>query len=66
MTTKTSLASKPESDEYAPYYEKYISLVPDGDILSHPGEAGAANRSAAFCASGSKRETSATLRESGV
>jgi hypothetical protein len=34
MTAKTSLASKPESDEYAPYYEKYISLVPDQDILT--------------------------------
>jgi hypothetical protein len=25
--------TRPESDEYAPYYGKYVSLVPDGDIL---------------------------------
>src|SRR3984893_4144395 len=27
------IATRPESGEYAPYYGKYISLVPDGDIL---------------------------------
>lgn len=25
--------SRPASDEYAPYYHRYISLVPDGDLL---------------------------------
>ena len=25
---------RPEPTEYAPYFERYISLVPDGDILS--------------------------------
>ena len=25
--------SRPESNEYAPYYDKYVSLVPEGDIL---------------------------------
>ena len=25
--------TRPAASEYAPYYEKYISLVPDGDIL---------------------------------
>lgn len=24
---------RPQSDEYAPYYERYVRLVPDGDIL---------------------------------
>jgi hypothetical protein len=27
-------AIRPESGEYAPYYGKYVSLVPEGDILS--------------------------------
>src|SRR4029077_8995046 len=27
--------ARPESGEYAPYYDKYISLVPDGDIVRH-------------------------------
>lgn len=26
-------ATKPGADEYAPYYERYIGLVPDGDII---------------------------------
>jgi len=34
MTTKTSPIRKPDSNEYAPYYQKYISLVPDADILT--------------------------------
>ncbi len=34
MNVETSAASKPAPDEYAPYYGKYISLVPDGDILA--------------------------------
>ena len=27
-------ATRPEADEYAPYYEKYISLVPQGDVVN--------------------------------
>jgi len=30
--------SRPEAGEYAPYYERYIALVPDGDIVSILGE----------------------------
>jgi uncharacterized damage-inducible protein DinB len=26
--------ARPEHDEYAPYYEKYVSLVPDGNIVA--------------------------------
>jgi hypothetical protein len=33
MKSSQSIASRPESNEYAPYYGKYISLVPAGDIL---------------------------------
>ena len=33
MTTNQLVATRPESNEYAPYYDKYISLVPEGDIL---------------------------------
>jgi len=25
--------SKPRADEYAPYYERYVSLVPEGDVV---------------------------------
>ena len=28
------VSARPESGEYAPYYERYVSLVPDGDILA--------------------------------
>ncbi|MGO9269951.1 MAG: DinB family protein [Terriglobia bacterium] len=28
------MTTRPEATEYAPYYGKYISLVPDGDILA--------------------------------
>jgi hypothetical protein len=28
------MTMRPESTEYAPYYEQYIRLVPDGDIIS--------------------------------
>ena len=28
-----STATKPATDEYAPYYERYIALVPTGDII---------------------------------
>ena len=27
------MLKKPESNEYAPYYEKYVSSVPEGDLL---------------------------------
>ena len=30
----TSGATRPEKSEYLPYYERYISLVPEGDVLS--------------------------------
>ena len=33
MTTNQLVATRPESNEYAPYYGKYVSLVPEGDIL---------------------------------
>ena len=33
MTTNQA-SRRPESTEYAPYYEKYIALVPSGHILS--------------------------------
>ncbi|PYS82065.1 MAG: hypothetical protein DMF67_14395 [Acidobacteria bacterium] len=25
--------ARPETNEYAPYYEKYVSLVPDADVV---------------------------------
>jgi hypothetical protein len=31
----SQIPTRPESNEYLPYYEKYINLVPDGDILMH-------------------------------
>jgi hypothetical protein len=33
MESSQLLATRPESNEYAPYYGKYVSLVPHGDIL---------------------------------
>ncbi|MGA9814974.1 MAG: DinB family protein, partial [Terriglobales bacterium] len=33
MKSDAAVMGRPESNEYAPYYGKYISLVPDGDIL---------------------------------
>jgi len=33
MNAKTPVIGKPQSDEYVPYYENYIALIPDGDIL---------------------------------
>ncbi|HTD83962.1 MAG TPA: DinB family protein [Gemmatimonadaceae bacterium] len=30
----TSGATRPEKSEYLPYYERYISLVPEGDVIS--------------------------------
>jgi DinB superfamily len=32
--TPVLASSRPDPSEYAPYYEKYISLVPSGDIVS--------------------------------
>ncbi len=34
MTTSAAAMSRPESSEHAPYYERYTSLVPEGDIVS--------------------------------
>ena len=34
MTTKEVIVSRPDSNEYAPYYERYISLVKSDDILA--------------------------------
>ncbi len=34
MTLSQLVVARPESNEYAPYYGKYVSLVPAGDILS--------------------------------
>jgi len=34
MTTSAAAMSRPESSEHAPYYERYTSLVPAGDIVS--------------------------------
>jgi hypothetical protein len=34
MKSATAPSVRPESGEYAPYYVKYVSLVPDGDILA--------------------------------
>ncbi len=28
------MISKPDAAEYMPYYEKYIALVPDGDVMA--------------------------------
>ena len=33
MKSSQLIANRPEPNEYAPYYGKYVSLVPDGDIL---------------------------------
>lgn len=34
MTAPRTARARPVSGEYASYYEKYVSLVPDGDILA--------------------------------
>lgn len=39
--SKPSLA-RPASTEYAPYHDKYISLIPDGDIIETLGQQGRA------------------------
>jgi len=33
MNSITAVSARPQPDEYAPYYQKYVSLVPEGDIL---------------------------------
>jgi DinB superfamily len=33
MNSTLAIINRPESGEYAPYYGKYVSLVPHGDIL---------------------------------
>ncbi len=30
--------NKPDTTEYPPYYGKYVSLVPDGDIVTVLGQ----------------------------
>ena len=34
MRTFSSVINRPDKSEYDPYYERYISLVPDGDVIS--------------------------------
>jgi hypothetical protein len=34
----TAAIARPHSSEYAPYYEKYVSRVPDGDIVGTLGK----------------------------
>jgi hypothetical protein len=34
MTTSATAVARPASSEYASYYERYTSLVPEGDIVS--------------------------------
>jgi uncharacterized damage-inducible protein DinB len=34
MMPKRAPVTRPQSDEYAPYYEKYVSLIASDDILS--------------------------------
>lgn len=34
MATPKAALNRPGSDEYAPYYEKYVSLVPEGDVIT--------------------------------
>jgi hypothetical protein len=36
----TLARSRPDATEFAPYYQKYVSLVPDGDIVSLLRESG--------------------------
>ncbi len=33
MNSKSAIIGRPESNEYAPFYGTYVSLVPDSDIL---------------------------------
>ncbi len=34
MIPKRAAVTRPQSDEYAPFYEKYVSLIPGEDIVS--------------------------------
>jgi DinB superfamily len=34
MKSTTAISARPQPGEYVPYYEKYVSLVPDQDILA--------------------------------
>jgi uncharacterized damage-inducible protein DinB len=34
----TSATERPASDEYAPYFEQYVSLVPEGDVVARLGQ----------------------------
>ena len=34
MSTSASLVGRPESTEHAEYYSRYISLVPEDDLLT--------------------------------
>jgi uncharacterized damage-inducible protein DinB len=34
MATPATFITRPANDEYAPYYEKYIALVPDGNVVA--------------------------------
>jgi uncharacterized damage-inducible protein DinB len=34
LATVPSLATRPASDEFLPYYQKYIDRVPEGDLLA--------------------------------
>jgi uncharacterized damage-inducible protein DinB len=38
MATAKRAITRPASGEYAPYYEKYIALVPEGDIVATLGQ----------------------------
>ena len=33
MTNSTATATRPQTTDYLPYYERYVSLVPEGDVL---------------------------------
>jgi hypothetical protein len=33
MTANAPAAARPSADEYAPYYETYVSLVPEGNVV---------------------------------
>src|ERR1700730_8560495 len=34
MSTQKPRMPKPASDEYAPYYQKYVALLPDADVIA--------------------------------
>jgi len=37
---QTDVRSRPDDTEYAPYFHKYVSVVPDGDVVSLLRESG--------------------------